>query len=397
MKLINTPVMIHNGQPVNCQTDMQANREKTISYQILNDHCLSRDEIMHIRFDSLTSHDITYVGIIQTARASGMKKFPMPYVLTNCHNTLCAVGGTINEDDHQFALSAARKYGGIYVPPCYAVIHSYNREMMSGCGRMILGSDSHTRYGALGTMGVGEGGGELAKQLVNRTYDLADPEVVLIWLKGKPKPGVGPHDVALALVAATYANGFVKNKVMEFAGPGLKNLSQDFRNGIDVMTTETTCWSSIWETDETTEKYYENHGRKEDYKKLSVREGAKYNEIREKIVEKALSCVGNPYVWGGTSLTRGADCSGFVQTLYKMFGYSLPRVAAAQSGVGTQIPVSDAAPGDLIFFARNGYIYHVAMYAGDGKTVEAYSTQYGIITKELTERNAVWATRIIED
>ena len=281
MKLINTPVMIHNGQPVNCQTDMQANREKTISYQILNDHCLSRDEIMHIRFDSLTSHDITYVGIIQTARASGMKKFPMPSVLTNCHNTLCAVGGTINEDDHQFALSAARKYGGIYVPPCYAVIHSYNREMMSGCGRMILGSDSHTRYGALGTMGVGEGGGELAKQLVNRTYDLADPEVVLIWLKGKPKPGVGPHDVALALVAATYANGFVKNKVMEFAGPGLKNLSQDFRNGIDVMTTETTCWSSIWETDETTEKYYENHGRKEDYRKLSVREGAYYDACIE--------------------------------------------------------------------------------------------------------------------
>ena len=281
MKLINTPVMIQNGAPVNCTTDRQADREKTISYQILNKHCVKRDGIMHIRFDSLTSHDITYVGIIQTARASGMQKFPMPYVLTNCHNTLCAVGGTINEDDHQFALSAARKYGGIYVPPCYAVIHSYNREMMSGCGRMILGSDSHTRYGALGTMGVGEGGGELAKQLVNRTYDLADPEVVLIWLKGKPKPGVGPHDVALSLVAATYANGFVKNKVMEFAGPGLKHLSQDFRNGIDVMTTETTCWSSIWETDETTEKYYENHGRKEDYKKLSVTEGAYYDACIE--------------------------------------------------------------------------------------------------------------------
>ena len=294
MILNNTPVIIRNGKPEKCTENEKAGREKTIAYQILMRHCTKRDDIMHIRFDSLTSHDITYVGIIQTARASGMEKFPMPYVLTNCHNTLCAVGGTINEDDHQFALSAAKKYGGIYVPPCYAVIHSYNREMMSGCGRMILGSDSHTRYGALGTMGVGEGGGELAKQLVNRTYDLADPEVVLVWLTGKPKPGIGPHDAALALVAATYANGFVKNKVMEFAGPGIKNLSQDFRSGIDVMTTETTCWSSIWETDETTEEYYRNHGRPEDYRKLSVQEGAYYDACIELDLSELESMIALP-------------------------------------------------------------------------------------------------------
>jgi aconitate hydratase len=188
--------------------------------------------------------------------------------LTNCHNTLCAVGGTINEDDHRFALSAAHKYGGIYVPPNMAVIHSYNREMMTGCGRMILGSDSHTSYGALGTMGVGEGGGELAKQLLGRTYDMTRPEVVLIYLTGRPRPGVGPHDVALALVGATYANGFVKNRVMEFAGEGITSLNQDYRNGIDVMTTETTCWSSIWETDDTTKKYFEDHGRADAYQKL---------------------------------------------------------------------------------------------------------------------------------
>ena len=203
-------------------------RKKTMAWKILSAHNQGTDPgNLHLRFDSLTSHDITYVGIIQTARASGMKEFPMPYVLTNCHNSLCAVGGTINEDDHQFALSAAHKYGGIYVPPCLAVIHSYNREMMTGCGRMILGSDSHTRYGALGTMGIGEGGGELAKQLVGRTYDLARPEVVLVHVTGALKSGVGPQDVALALVRAVYADGFVKNKVLEFAGPGVHGLSQD--------------------------------------------------------------------------------------------------------------------------------------------------------------------------
>ncbi len=257
---------------------IEEGKKKTMAAKIIAAHDTKSDpEVMHVRFDSLTSHDITYVGIIQTARASGLKKFPVPYVLTNCHNTLCAVGGTINEDDHLFALSAAHKYGGIYVPPNMAVIHSYNREMMTGCGRMILGSDSHTRYGALGTMGVGEGGGELAKQLLERTYDMVRPEVVLIYLTGRPRPGVGPHDVALALCAATYANGFVKNRVLEFAGEGIASLNQDYRNGIDVMTTETTCWSSIWETDETTRKYFADHDRPEAYQKLSPDNGAYYD------------------------------------------------------------------------------------------------------------------------
>ena len=253
-------------------------RKGTIAYGILEAHNTSGDmEHLQMKFDSMTSHDITYVGIIQTARASGMEKFPLPYVMTNCHNTLCAVGGTINEDDHQFALSAAHKYGGIYVPPAMAVIHSYNREQMAGCGKMILGSDSHTRYGALGTMAVGEGGGELAKQLVGRTYDMARPDVVAVYLTGKLRPGVGPHDVALALVGATYANGFVKNKVMEFIGPGVANLSADCRNGIDCMTTETTCWSSIWQTDAVTEAYLTGHGRPGDYKELTPAEGAYYD------------------------------------------------------------------------------------------------------------------------
>ena len=263
-------------------TSKEEGRKKTIAWQILDRHDNHTDpDVLHITFDSLTSHDITYVGIIQTARASGMTEFPMPYVLTNCHNTLCAVGGTINEDDHQFALSAAHKYGGIYVPPCLAVIHSYNREMMSGCGKMILGSDSHTRYGALGTMGVGEGGGELAKQLVKRTYDMKRPEVVLVYVTGSLRPGVGPQDVALALVAATYENGFVKNRVMEFAGPGIASLSQDERNGIDVMTTETTCWSSVWQTDETTHKYYLSHMREEDFRILEPADGAYYDACIE--------------------------------------------------------------------------------------------------------------------
>ena len=250
----------------------------TMAYGILTAHNTSGDDQnLKIKFDAMASHDITFVGIIQTARASGLEKFPIPYVLTNCHNSLCAVGGTINEDDHRFALSAAHKYGGIYVPPNMAVIHSYNREMMSGCGRMILGSDSHTRYGALGTLAVGEGGGELAKQLVGRTYDMTYPGVVAVYLTGKPNPGVGPHDVALALVGATYANGYVKNKVMEFIGPGVANLSADYRNGIDVMTTETTCWSSVWQTDEVTRQYFEQHGRPEAYKELKPAEGAYYD------------------------------------------------------------------------------------------------------------------------
>ena len=250
----------------------------TIAYGVLAAHNESGDmNHLRMRFDSLTSHDITYVGIIQTARASGMQKFPMPYVLTNCHNSLCAVGGTINEDDHMFALSAAHKYGGIYVPTNMAVIHSYNREMMSGCGRMILGSDSHTRYGALGTLSVGEGGGELAKQLVGRTYDVARPGVVAIYLDGAPVPGVGPQDVALQIIGKVYANGYVKNKVMEFVGPGVKNLPVEYRNGIDVMTTETTCWSSIWVTDEKTEEYFAMHGRPEAYKKMEPADIAYYD------------------------------------------------------------------------------------------------------------------------
>lgn len=277
MKLIEHGVIYKNNSYIESDYDADK-KKKTLSYQILDKHDDHSDKkIMHITFDSLTSHDITYVGIIQTARASGLKKFPVPYVLTNCHNTLCAVGGTINEDDHMFALSAAHKYGGIYVPPNMAVIHSYNREMMTACGNMILGSDSHTRYGALGTMGIGEGGGELAKQLLSRTYDIAPPEVVLVYVHGKVKPGVGPHDVALALCAATYENGFVKNRVMEFVGEGIHSLSQEYRNAIDVMTTETTCLSSIWETDEKTLEYFTMHGRKEAYKELKVEDDTYYD------------------------------------------------------------------------------------------------------------------------
>ncbi len=250
-------------------TDRETARKGTIAYSIMKSHDTSDDEnVLRIKFDSLTAHDITYVGIIQTATASGMEKFPIPLVMTNCHNSLCAVGGTINEDDHMFALTAARKYGGIYVPTNLAVIHSYNREMMTRCGGMILGSDSHTRYGALGTMAVGEGGGELAKQLVGRTYDLKRPDVIGIYLTGKPQKGVGPQDVALTIIGHVFKNGYVKNKVMEFVGDGVDNLNVDFRNGIDVMTTETTCWSSIWQTDDQVREYFEIHGRPEAFKAL---------------------------------------------------------------------------------------------------------------------------------
>jgi len=264
------------------KTGLDADRAKaaqgTMAYNIIKAHNKSSDmSKLQLKFDSMTSHDITYVGIIQTARASGLKEFPLPYVLTNCHNSLCAVGGTINEDDHKFALSAAHKYGGIYVPTNLANIHSYNRETMTGCGRMILGSDSHTRYGALGNMAVGEGGGELAKQLLGRTYDFNYPEVIAIYLTGSPRPGIGPHDVALSIVGAVYKNGYVKNKVMEFVGPGIANLPIEFRNAIDVMTTETTCWSSIWVTDEETRRYYRIHGREEAYKKLDPEDVAYYD------------------------------------------------------------------------------------------------------------------------
>ncbi|MDR1624964.1 MAG: hydratase [Spirochaetia bacterium] len=254
-------------------------RRATISWGILDAHNSGDEKNLKIKFDSLTSHDITYVGIIQTARASGMEKFPVPYVLTNCHNSLCAVGGTINQDDHVFALSAARKYGGVYVPPHLAVMHSFNREMMAGCGRMILGSDSHTRYGALGTLGVGEGGGELAKQLVGKTYDLARPGVVAVYLAGTPGPGTGPHDVALAIIAAVFKNGYVKNKVMEFVGEGVDGLPVEFRNAIDVMTTETTCWSSVWKTDDQVRDYLEKHGRPGDYRRLAPGAAAYYDGL----------------------------------------------------------------------------------------------------------------------
>ncbi|MDR2370401.1 MAG: hydratase [Treponema sp.] len=255
-------------------------RKGTISYGILKAHNSSGDEKnLRIKFDAIASHDITYVGIIQTARASGMESFPLPYVLTNCHNSLCAVGGTINADDHAFALSAAKKYGGIYVPPHLAVIHSYMRETAAGCGKMILGSDSHTRYGALGTMAVGEGGGELAKQLLGRTYDLPCPPVVAVILKGAPRKGVGPHDVALSLIGAVFKNGYVKNKVVEFLGDGIENLPVDFRNGIDVMTTETTCWSSIWKTDDKVREYLELRGRGDDYRKLAPAGAAYYDGL----------------------------------------------------------------------------------------------------------------------
>ena len=256
-------------------------RENTIAYGILRSHDADggKGSKMRIRFDAMASHDITYVGIIQTARASGLEKFPIPYAMTNCHNSLCAVGGTINEDDHVFGLSAAKKYGGIYVPANQAVIHQYVREELAACGSMVLGSDSHTRYDSLGCMGVGEGGGELVKQLLHNTWDINAPEVVLVWLEGKPKHGIGPHDVAISLVKAVFESGFVKNKVLEFAGPGVKELPVDFRNGIDVMTTETTCLSSIWITDETVRKHYETHRRPEAFKELRPGKVAWYDAM----------------------------------------------------------------------------------------------------------------------
>ncbi|MCL2164382.1 MAG: hydratase [Oscillospiraceae bacterium] len=293
-----------NGAPCfeGAGAQLNASREMTIAYSILKEHSKpdcseNRSDrsrgayggdssrgandpgMMRLTFDSLISHDITYPGIIQTARASGLERFPIPYVLTNCHNSLCASGGTINEDDHVFGLSAAKKYGGIYVPANLAVIHQFAREMMTGCGKMILGSDSHTRYGALGTMGIGEGGPELVKQLLGKTYDIPDPEVVLVYLTGSPRHGIGPHDVAISLCGATYKNGFVKNRILEFAGPGLNSLPIDFRMGVDVMTTETACLSSIWETDDVVLEYLTAHGRSDEYKRLTPGEGAYYDRM----------------------------------------------------------------------------------------------------------------------
>lgn len=286
MKLYDSGVFLLNGTEIipekEADRELQEKKEMyksgTISWDILQSHNTGSDkDNLKIKFDAITSHDLTYVGIIQTARASGVEKFPLPYVLTCCHNSLCAVGGTINEDDHVFGLTAAKKYGGIYLPPHMGVIHQYMRETMAGGGKMILGSDSHTRYGALGTMAVGEGGGELVKQILEQTWDVKYPEVVAVYLDGKPNPGIGPQDIAIAIVTAVFKNGYVKNKVMEFVGPGVSNMSTDYRNGIDVMTTETTCLSSIWRTDEDTEAFLKEHGRGSEYKKLDPKVVAYYD------------------------------------------------------------------------------------------------------------------------
>ncbi len=283
IKIINGGVYYSEGALVKESVAFMVEKKKqaaikgTMTYGVLSAHNKGNETHLKLKFDALASHDITYVGIIQSARASGLEEFPLPYTLTNCHNSLCAVGGTINGDDHAFGLSAAKKYGGNFVPPNIAVIHQYMREREAKCGSMILGSDSHTRYGAFGAMAVGEGGGELVKQLLNKTYDIKKPAVVAVYMRGKPKKGVGPHDVALALIAATFKKGFLKNKVLEFIGPGIKNLSMDFRSGVDVMTTETACLSSIWETDEITREFYKTHGRESHFKVMKPAEPAYYD------------------------------------------------------------------------------------------------------------------------
>ena len=298
IRLSDSPVYLYNGTELRSSGSIPAQEAKkgTMAYSILQAHNTSGDPSkLKLRFDKLISHDITYVGIIQTARASGLEKFPIPYALTCCHNSLCAVGGTINEDDHIFGLTAARKYGGIFVPPHQAVIHQFAREVMAEGGKMILGSDSHTRYGALGTMGIGEGGGELAKQLLNKTYDVNMPEVVCVYLTGKPEKGVGPQDVAIALVGAVFKNGFVKNKVLEFTGPGIDSLSVDFRIGIDVMTTETACLSSIWKTDLAVKDFYAIHGRPESFKEIAPADVAYYDSLIEIDLSKVKPMIAMPF------------------------------------------------------------------------------------------------------
>ena len=296
MKLWEKGAYLVNGKLTDAGSNPADGAKKTMAYSILQKHNTSGDAAkLKIKFDKITSHDITYVGIIQTARASGLEKFPLPYVLTNCHNSLCAVGGTINEDDHMFGLTCAQKYGGIYVPPHQAVIHQFAREMLAECGAMILGSDSHTRYGALGTMAIGEGGGELAKQLLNKTYDVAYPGVVAIYLTGKVNPGVGPQDVALAIIKAVFDNGYVKNKIMEFIGPGVDNLSADFRIGVDVMTTETTCLSSIWKTDSKIEEWYATHYRPQAYKEMNPEDGAYYDGAIEINLDEIRPMIALPF------------------------------------------------------------------------------------------------------
>ena len=280
VKLFENGIFLLNGKEIVTESVLSKEEAKkgTITYSILKAHNQNYNmENLKMKFDAMASHDITFVGIIQTAKASGMKKFPLPYVLTNCHNSLCAVGGTINEDDHMFGLSAAKKYGGIYVPPHIAVIHQFMREKFAGCGKMILGSDSHTRYGALGTIAIGEGGGELVKQLLEQTYDIAYPEVIAIYLDGKPNPWIGPQDIALAIIGAVFNKGYVKNKIVEFVGPGVSSMTTDFRNGVDVMTTETACLSSVWRTDEDTKEFLKLHGRENEYKELNPKDIAYYD------------------------------------------------------------------------------------------------------------------------
>jgi len=299
IKLFDNEMYFFNGTVVSkddMPSDIAISKKGTIAYSILQSHNVSGDENkLNIKFDAMASHDITYVGIIQSAKASGLKEFPIPYVLTNCHNSLCAVGGTINEDDHVFGLSCAKKYGGIYVPANVAVIHSYMREMFAGCSKMILGSDSHTRYGALGTMAIGEGGPELVKQLLNRTYDINYPKVIAVELTGKVRKGVGPHDVALLLIGEVFKSGFVKNAVLEFVGEGIKNLSIEYRNGIDVMTTESACLSSIWCTDEKVQKYLRAYGREEDYKELKPQNGAIYDKAIKIDLSKVEPMIALPF------------------------------------------------------------------------------------------------------
>ena len=294
--ILNNEIIEFDKNNINYEISDEEGKNNTIAWQIISSHNISGDnKHLKLKFDSLTSHDITYVGVIQTAKASGLKKFPIPYVLTNCHNSLCAVGGTLNDDDHLFGLTAAKKYGGIYVPPNQAVIHQYMREVMSGCGKMILGTDSHTRYGALGTMGIGEGGGEIVKQLLQNTYDIDRPEVIAIYLQGKPKRGIGPQDIALAIIREVFSCSFVKNKIVEFIGPGVKNLSMDFRNGIDVMTTETACLSSIWCTDEKVNEYFKIHKRPEDYKELRPKDLALYDGLVKVELDKIESMIALPF------------------------------------------------------------------------------------------------------
>lgn len=302
IKLYDKGVFLKNGKEIIEENEnfteitKEEARKNTISYSILEKHNVSGNmDKLNIKFDCMASHDITYVGIIQTAKASGLEKFPIPYVLTNCHNSLCAVGGTINEDDHNFGYSAAKKYGGIYVPAHEAVIHQYMREMMSGCGKMILGSDSHTRYGALGTIAIGEGGPELVKQLLSKTYDIDMPKVVGVYLTGKPKKGIGPQDVALTIIGKVFKNGFVKNKIMEFIGDGVSNLDVEFRNGIDVMTTETTCLSSVWRTDNKVKDYYEIHKRVEDFEELSPKGIAYYDSFIHVNLDEIESMIALPF------------------------------------------------------------------------------------------------------